>query len=303
MRLLQLDRHGQLSLTKDLVSNIPPYAILSHTWGDDDNEVTFDDIGKGLAKSRVGYTKLQFCGNQARKDKIDYFWVDTCCINKANHVELSEAITSMFRWYRDAVKCYVYLSDVPTRTGDDDDETEQAWQSAFRDSRWFTRGWTLQELLAPRCVEFYSREGELLGDKKTLEELIHEITDIAIAALQGASLIEFLVDERLHWAAKRDTKKKEDKAYCLLGIFNVFIPLMYGEEDHAFIRLKEEIEKRYGGKSTASPSPSSTVPFRRDADFVDRRASQDDRTLLEQIEQQCAAPASRVALVGIGGAG
>jgi hypothetical protein len=303
MRLLQLDQHGQLSLTKDLVSNIPPYAILSHTWGDDDDEVIFDDLEKGLGKSKFGYTKLQFCGNQARKDKIDYFWVDTCCINKANHAELSEAITSMFRWYRDAVRCYVYLSDVPTRIGADNDEIEQAWQSALRDSRWFTRGWTLQELLAPQCVEFFSREEKLLGDKKTLEELIHEITDIPITALQGASLSKFLVDERLRWAAKRKTKRKEDMAYCLLGIFNVFIPLMYGEEDHASIRLKEEIEKRYGKESTALPSPSSTVPFRRDVDFVDRRASQDDRTLLKQIEQQCAAPASRVALVGIGGVG
>jgi hypothetical protein len=303
MRLLQFSQHGELSLTKDLVLNIPPYAILSHTWGDDDDEVTFEDLEKGLGKRKAGYTKLQFCGNQARKDKIDYFWVDTCCINKANHVELSEAITSMFRWYRDAVKCYVYLSDVPTRTHDHDSQTEQAWQSAFRISRWFTRGWTLQELLAPRCVEFFSREEKLLGDKKTLEELIHDITDIPITALQGAPLSGFLADERLLWAAKRDTKKKEDKAYCLLGIFNVFMPLIYGEEDNAFIRLKEEIDKRSGEKSTASPSPSSTVPFRRDADFVDRKASHDGSTLLEQIELLCGTPAARVALVGIGGAG
>lgn len=109
-----------------MVLNIPPYAILSHTWGDDDDKVNFDDLEKGLYKSKVGYTKLQFCGIQARKEKIYYFWVDTCCINKANHAELSEAITSMFRWYRDAVKCYVYLSDVPTSTRDNNGETEQA---------------------------------------------------------------------------------------------------------------------------------------------------------------------------------
>ena len=114
MRLLHFSQHGELSLTKDLVSNIPPYAILSHTWGNDDDEVTFDDLTNGLGKSKTGYTKLQFCGNQARKDKIEYFWVDTCCINKANHAELSEAITSMFRWYHNAVKCYVYLPDVST---------------------------------------------------------------------------------------------------------------------------------------------------------------------------------------------
>jgi hypothetical protein len=302
MRLLQLSQHGKLSLTKDLVSNIPPYAILSHTWGDDDDEVTFDDLVNEYGKSKTGYTKLQFCGNQARKDKIEYFWADTCCINKANHAELSEAITSMFRWYHNAVKCYVYLPDVST-SAHDSGENEQAWHSAFRISRWFTRGWTLQELLAPGYVEFFSQEEKLLGNRTTLEELIHEITDIPIAALHGNAMAGFSVDERLRWAAKRDTKKKEDKAYCLLGIFNVFMPLIYGEEDNAFIRLKEEIARRSGKKIIASPSPSSTVPFRRDADFVDRRTYPDGKTLLEQIQQQCAAPAARVALVGIGGAG
>ena len=162
MRLLQLTQHGEVSLTKDLGNDVPPYAILSHTWGADDDEVTFDDLEKGLGKSKVGYTKLRFCGNQARKDDIDYFWVDTCCINKANHSELAEAIASMFRWYRHADKCYVFLSDVTTYKC----ETEQAWQSAFRSSRWFTRGWTLQELLAPKSVDFFSLEEKLLGDKK-----------------------------------------------------------------------------------------------------------------------------------------
>jgi hypothetical protein len=303
MRLLHLNPRGQLSLTEDLVSNIPPYAILSHTWGDDADEVTFDDLKRGISTIKAGYTKLQFCENQARKDKIDYFWVDTCCINKANHGELPEAITSMFRWYRDAIKCYVYLSDVTTDKRDHNGENEQEWQSAFRNSRWFRRGWTLQELLAPKHLEFFSREEKLLGDKKTLEEIVHEITDIPIAALQGAPLAGFSVDERLRWAAKRDTKKTEDKAYCLLGIFNVFMPFIYGEEDNAFVRLKEEIDKRSGKTNTVSPSPSSTVPFRRDTDFVNRRTLQDGPTLLEQIEQQCAAPAARVALVGIGGAG
>jgi hypothetical protein len=209
----------------------------------------------------------------------------------------------MFRWYRDAVKCYVYLPDVSTIAHDNSGEHEQAWHSAFRISRSSTRGWTLQELLAPRYVEFFSKEEKLLGNKNTLEELIHEITDIPIAALQESAMSRFPIDERLRWAAKRNTKKKEDMAYCLLGIFNVFMPLIYGEEDNAFVRLKEEVDRRSGGKITASPWPSSTVPFRRDTDFVDRRTSLDGKTLLEKIQQQCATPAARVALVGIGGAG
>jgi Heterokaryon incompatibility protein (HET) len=251
MRLLKLDSRGELSLTEDLPDKIPPYAILSHTWGADHDEVTFDDLRNGLGKIKAGYTKIRFCGEQARKDKIDYFWVDTCCINKANHAELSEAITSMFRWYCDAVKCYVYLSDVSAHDHDNNCQTQWIWESAFRKSRWFTRGWTLQELLAPGSVEFFSREGGLLGDKKILQHEIHEITGIPINALHGSPLTQFSVDERMRWAGKRNTTRIEDKAYCLLGIFEVFIPLMYGERDHAFTRLKEEIDKRCGKNSTA----------------------------------------------------
>jgi hypothetical protein len=253
MRLLKFDGQGEPSLTRDFQDIIPPYAILSHTWGDDRDEVDFDDLKHGSYKNKAGYAKIQFCGEQAKKDKLEYFWVDTCCIHKANHTELSEAITSMFRWYRDAVKCYVYLSDVSVRD-EDDDHTKRTWKLAFRKSRWFTRGWTLQELIAPASVEFFSRERERLGSKNTLEQQIHEITGIPISALGGAPLAQFGVNERMQWAAKRNTKRKEDKAYCLLGIFDVFIPLIYGEGENAFVRLKEEIGKSARSKFSAHRS-------------------------------------------------
>jgi len=245
MRLLQLDNCAELSLTEDLLDNIPPYAILSHTWGTDRDELTFDDLHNGLGKSKAGYAKIQFCGQQARKDGLEYFWVDTCCINKASYAELSEAITSMFRWYRKAEKCYVYLSDVSSRKRDNDGQTQQTWVPAFRISRWFTRGWTLQELLAPASVEFFSREGELLGSKKTLEGRIQDITEIPISALQGAPLSDFNVGERMRWAMKRNTKRIEDKVYCLLGIFDVFMSPIYGEGKNAFVRLKDKIGRSY----------------------------------------------------------
>ncbi|MCJ1242239.1 hypothetical protein MMC14_010246 [Varicellaria rhodocarpa] len=245
MRLLQLKSCTELSLTEDLIDNIPPYAILSHTWGTDRDELTFDDLYNGLGKSKAGYAKIQFCGQQAMKDGLDYFWVDTCCINKANHAELSEAINTMFRWYRKAEKCYVYLSDVSSHKRDNDGQTQQTWLPAFRTSRWFTRGWTLQELLAPALVEFFSREGELLGSKKTLEGRIQDITGIPISALQGAQLSDFNVGERMQWAMKRNTRRIEDKVYCLLGIFDVFMSPIYGEGENAFIRLKDKIGKSY----------------------------------------------------------
>jgi hypothetical protein len=131
MRLLEFDSHGELSLTKDFGDDAPRYAILSHTWNDDsDEEVTFSDIQNKSGTGKVGYTKLQFCGKQAKKDGLDYFWVDTCCINKANHVELSEAIMSMFRWYRDTAKCYVYLSNVTPCDGHNE-KTPLSGESAF----------------------------------------------------------------------------------------------------------------------------------------------------------------------------
>lgn len=249
MRLLKLEVNGEFSLTDD-IDDAPPYAILSHTWGADTEEVTFKDLDEGTGKEKAGYAKIRFCGKQADNDGLKYFWVDTCCINKPNHTELAEAITSMFRWYRNAAKCYVYLSDVSI--GEHiDNQSQWTWESAFRNCRWFTRGWTLQELLAPASVEFFSREGKLLGDKKSLERQIHEVTGIPVEALRGNPLSNFSVVERMSWAAKRDTKRKEDKAYSLLGIFNVYIPFMYGEGDNAFSRLEEEIEKISKRKSLA----------------------------------------------------
>jgi Heterokaryon incompatibility protein (HET) len=250
IRLLKLGGRGAVSLTKDFVNKAPPYAILSHTWGEDEDEVDFHDIENGSGTDKIGYAKLQFCGKQAKNDGLEYFWVDTCCINKANHAELSEAITSMFRWYRDAQHCYVYLSDVSV-SSDTNAQLRQTWEPAFRNSRWFTRGWTLQELIAPRTVKFFSKEEQLLGDKKMLERQIQEITGVPVTALAGSSLGQFSIEERLQWAAKPNTKRKEDQAYCLLGIFDIFIPLIYGEGDHAFVRLKEEIQKRSGKKNSA----------------------------------------------------
>jgi hypothetical protein len=241
MRLLKLIANGEFRLTKDLINNIPPYAILSHTWGDDDDEVTFKDLTEGFGNSRVGYRKIQFCAEQAARDGLQHFWVDTCCIDKSNNAELSEAIISMFRWYRNAAKCYVHLSDVSTNG---QDPTNQSWEPIFRKSRWFTRGWTLQELIAPPLVEFFSLEGELLGDRKSLERQVHEITGIPTLALQTSDLSGFSVTTRLSWAESRETKREEDKAYSLLGIFNIHMPPLYGEGiESAFRRLREEIEK------------------------------------------------------------
>jgi hypothetical protein len=219
------------------------YAILSHTWGSDNEEVSFKDITDGTGSNKAGYQKLRFCGQQAKSNGLHYFWVDTCCINKSDSSELQRAINSMFRWYQKASRCYVYLSDVSLYS-QDGRFLHIEWESAFRNSRWFTRGWTLQELIAPKAVEFYSRDHIRLGDKYTLERQITEITGIAKEALREQSLSDFSVEERFLWAEKRQTTEDEDKAYCLLGIFNIFLPLIYGEGQlNAMRRLYKEIKE------------------------------------------------------------
>lgn len=245
MRLLQYNDDGGFSLTKDFAGReIPEYAILSHTWGSDSEEVTFEDLLNGAWGNKAGYNKIRFCGEQARRDSLRYFWVDSCCIDKSSSAVLSEAIISMFRWYRNAVKCYVYLADVSRPALDDSNELTQVfWESTFRKSIWFTRGWTLQELLAPASVNFYSQDWEYLGNKRSLERHIHETTGIPINALQGSPLSNFSVDERLLWAKGRNTTREEDEAYSLLGIFNVQMPSLYGEgRENALRRLWKEID-------------------------------------------------------------
>ncbi|KAI1325837.1 vegetative incompatibility protein HET-E-1 [Xylariaceae sp. FL0255] len=248
MRLLTLQDDGRLAFTEDLVKDLPRYAILSHTWGPNSQEVTFRDIANGIGQQKDGYRKINFCCRQAVADGLRYFWVDTCCIDKANYTELSEAINSMFRWYQNAEKCYVYLSDVEKDDATHSDEPlRSTWKREFRQSRWFTRGWTLQELVAPQSVEFFASNEQRLGDKESLEQLVCEITGVSVDALRGRSLVQFSIDERMSWSERRTTKKEEDKAYSLLGIFDVNMSLIYGEgEERAFIRLRKEIDLQLG---------------------------------------------------------
>ncbi|KIN06734.1 hypothetical protein OIDMADRAFT_156216 [Oidiodendron maius Zn] len=244
MRLLERKPDGGLVLREFIGRAVPAYAILSHTWGKE--EVSFQEADAGIGKDKAGWRKIDFCAKQAGADGLRYIWVDTCCIDKRNAVELSEAINSMFRWYRKAARCYVYLSDVSI--DGQHGQSNPVWAVAFRESRWFTRSWTLQELIAPTLVDFFSVEGERLGSKITLEHIIHERTGIAASALRGDTLSNFSIDELMSWAEYRNTTLEEDKSYCLLGIFDVSMPLIYGEGgDRASRRLREEIHKSYKG--------------------------------------------------------
>jgi hypothetical protein len=246
MRLLKYDDDGNISLTEFDESDIPKYAILSHTWEQDNSEeVTYAEVISGTGQDKRGFEKISFCGEQARQDGLPYFWVDTCCINKKDKAELRYSINSMFRWYRNASRCYVFLSDVSTRKQKASDQTfEHTWELSFRESRWFTRGWTLQELLAPASVEFFSFEGKRLGDKSSLQKQICKATNIPPSAVQGESLSQFHIDERMRWIEHRETGQEEDKVYSLLGIFGVSMVPMYGEGvAKAFDRLWDKVRE------------------------------------------------------------
>jgi hypothetical protein len=177
------------------------------------------------------------------------------CIDKSSSAELTEAINSMFAWYRDAARCYVYLPDISIDSLSSDPSAQHDWYTSFQQSRWFTRGWTLQELVAPASVEFFSVEGQRLGNKYSLLQELHDITGIRVEALQGSPLDEFSVDERMSWIGQRRTKRQEDVAYSLLGIFNVHMPLIYGEgREKAFARLRREIN------GSSDTNQASVVP-------------------------------------------
>lgn len=214
---------------------IPPYVILSHTW--EEGEVSFQDMQGGDANQKAGHDKIKRCCEVAAAQGFEHAWIDTCCIDKTSSSELSEAINSMYRWYQAAEVCYAYLSDVPPQEG--------ASGSAFANSRWFTRGWTLQELIAPASLIFFGSNWQEIGTKSSLQGVISRITGIHAEALLCADdcLQNFSVAQRMSWASVRQTTRIEDLAYCLMGIFGVNMPMLYGEGERSFIRLQEEIMK------------------------------------------------------------
>ncbi|EXA36468.1 hypothetical protein FOQG_11195 [Fusarium oxysporum f. sp. raphani 54005] len=259
MRLINVEN---LKLENFIGGQIPPYAILSHRWGNDDEEVTFKDMTRGTTE-KVGMTKVKGCCRQAKKDNLKYAWIDTCCIDKESSKELDEAINSMFQWYRRAAVCYTYMADVP--------HEQDIWEStsSFSTSSWFTRGWTLQELLAPGEIHFFDETWSPIGTKEELASQIENITGIARKFLLGwVDFHQASVAQRMSWASKRDTKREEDIAYCLLGIFNVTMPMIYGEGHKAFERLQLKIMEQttddsifaWGVKVQGMESESQTSP-------------------------------------------
>ncbi|KAI1325519.1 heterokaryon incompatibility protein-domain-containing protein [Xylariaceae sp. FL0255] len=276
MWLLDIKDLDNLKLVQVSEESAPKYAILSHTWGDE--EVSFQEVQALIqaqepysrSKSpditaKKGYIKIRDTAVVAAEDMYSYIWVDTCCIDKSSSAELSEAINSMFRWYKRASVCYVYLEDVEDNT--DYEHWEDSFLTYCRNSRWFTRGWTLQELIAPREVHFYARNWRYMGASKQgtrvtwIEHHIAEITGIDIGILAGSiQLNEVSIATRMKWASGRQTTRVEDMAYCLMGLFDVNMPMLYGEGNKAFIRLQEEVLKKSNDHSIFAWKVSKAGP-------------------------------------------
>lgn len=218
-----------------------PYAILSHTWGDD--EVTYEDFSNlEQARSKSSHNKIVKTCRLAVSQGLRYAWIDTCCIDKSSSAELTEAINSMFRWYKEAEICYAHIFDLAQRKEGSaldwlkDDPTSQY--------RWFTRGWTLQELVAAEKINFYDEAWEYRGDKTILIRQLHLATGIDQQVLADSNILpEIPVARKMSWAARRQTTRTEDMAYCLLGLFDISMAMIYGEGERAFIRLQEEIAR------------------------------------------------------------
>ncbi|KAK1835661.1 heterokaryon incompatibility protein-domain-containing protein [Podospora conica] len=234
---MRLIHASTLALVEFFEPNIPEYAILSHTW--EDGEVSFQEMGHPSRRTRKkpGFVKIKRACELTLSLKLQYIWVDTCCIDKTSSAELTESINSMFAWYKGSEVCIVFLADY--HLGPDQDYPN------LGPCRWFTRGWTLQELIAPSHIRFYNSKWESIGTKLNLGICLSKAARIPFAVLIGAlQPREFSVAQRMSWAADRKTTRVEDRAYSLLGLFNISMPMIYGEGIKAFGRLQEEIIKQ-----------------------------------------------------------
>ncbi|CEJ90082.1 hypothetical protein VHEMI05889 [[Torrubiella] hemipterigena] len=296
------------SLKLELVygDSTPKYAVLSHSWGLEEvslaefNQAHDDTDVAATIRAKAGYKKIVDACNKTKLDGFNYIWIDTCCIDKSSSAELTEAINSMFAWYRDSEVCYSLLSDLDSDLGQ---ATDSQIKDALASCRWFTRGWCLQELLAPRMMLFFNRHWGQVGDRNNLTHIISDITGVPQSLLTSPpqqDLQDFPIAERISWIAHRKTTRKEDMAYSLLGLLDINMPMLYGEGDKAFIRLQEEVIKKYNdftifawqGKSTVdgdfmpilAPSPANFAGF-----AAVKQETEQPRSALGRVRNQLAA--------------
>ncbi|KAG2136886.1 hypothetical protein BD769DRAFT_1664433 [Suillus cothurnatus] len=246
--LLSIMKHTDLPMERiaDAVATYFRYVMLSHRWGK--NEPLLHDIQGSVVyklKAAGGLVKLQSFCKLARHAGYHWAWVDTCCIDQNNHVELQKSLTSTFAWYHHSALTVVYLSDVPP----------SAKSGALAKSEWNTRGWTVPEFLAPKAVLFYQQDWTLYLDDhspnhKESVKIMDELEDAT--GIDAHALVAFQpgmkdARQKLQWVSTRVTTVPEDIAYSLFGIFGIHLPILYGENaQNALRRLLQEIVARSG---------------------------------------------------------
>ncbi|KAG1818216.1 heterokaryon incompatibility protein-domain-containing protein [Suillus subaureus] len=246
--LLSIMNHADLSMERiaDVVATYFRYVMLSHRWGE--NEPLLHDIQDKVVyklKAAGSLVKLQSFCKSARHAGYHWAWVDTCCIDQNNNVELQKSFNSMFVWYHHSALTTVYLSDVPP----------SAKSGALAKSAWNTRGWTVPEFLASRVILFYQQDWMLYLDDRSPNhkesvEIMHELEDAT--GIDARVLVAFQpgmrdARQKLQWVSTRVTTVPEDIAYSLFGIFGVALPILYGENaQNALGRLLQEIVARSG---------------------------------------------------------
>lgn len=246
--IMRLINAKTLEIESFLLKKKPKYAILSHRWGE---EPSYQDMLNGKASSKDGYFKITQACKLALDHGLSYAWVDTCCIDKTSSAELSQSINSMYLWYKEAEICFAFLSDLKPSMPD----------KSIAASQWWTRGWTLQEVIAPKVVEFLDSDWRPRGSRTSHARMIADETNIDYGILTGSiDVKDKSIAERMSWASKRQTTLPEDQAYSLLGIFGVNMPLIYGEGKNAFRRLVQAVIERDNDLSVLAfelPIPSA----------------------------------------------
>lgn len=317
MRLLRTDDY-KLVEANDLPTPFPEYAILSHTWISPKDEITYQDFKQRKADiendifKQKGWAKLREYCDRAAKDGWDWAWMDTCCIDKTNSADTEKAINAMFRWYQSAGICYAYLDDVDAEivvnrpgflvSGDLDDTagrdnvadptsfSHRALKAFLIQAKWFTRGWTLQELLAPPYLVFVDQAWRRIGTRESWADEIKEASRIEARHLTNFSPTNFTscsIAMRLSWASCRETTVEEDETYSLLGLFGISLPLIYGEGRwRAFNRLQRELITVYNddsifawifGQTVNRHSPESPQQGGTFLEYEERRERPDSR--------------------------
>ena len=225
------------------------YAMLSHCWcAVEEDELLFNEVrdlsidAADKLQGHGGYKKVVGGCNKARADGIDWLWAAPCCISSENDTDLSEAVNAMYRWYANSERCYAYLHDVNAYSS--------STRTSFNNSKWFLCGWTLQGLIAPRDIEFVDFHWNKIDNKTNMISALKDITGIPQDVLTHGLPPPHhshrpSVAQIMSWAASRQTRRAEDQAYSLVGLFGVYMKIRYGEKENAFQRLQEAIIEEY----------------------------------------------------------